>query len=87
MSRFTDQKKRSVVIEGVDTTIKIEACFWHFIETLAKAKGIPWREFVRRLDRARPRDLQNRASWLRVCCFMLAARQPKQYGSLDLLEN
>lgn len=53
-------KKRSIVIDGMDTTIKLEVHYWSFIDTLAKFHGMTWRKLVRHVEPLRPRDINTR---------------------------
>ncbi|WGV99856.1 ribbon-helix-helix domain-containing protein [Vibrio sp. YMD68] len=64
-------KSRSVRIDGVVTSIRLEAVFWKVIEDIAGESGISVAEFLTRIYREviqRRGELGNFTSLLRVAC-------------------
>ncbi|MGR5501170.1 ribbon-helix-helix domain-containing protein [Vibrio sp. DNB22_10_4] len=64
-------KSRSVRIDGVVTSIRLEAVFWKIIEEIAEDAGISLAEFLSRIYREvveKRGEIGNFTSLLRVAC-------------------
>jgi len=73
---------RSLRIEGVVTSIRLEKAFWHIIEQIAQRDDLHVPQLISRLYRESTdagHDLSNFTSFLRVCCM--------RYLSLQLSED
>ncbi|MCY0964979.1 ribbon-helix-helix domain-containing protein [Parathalassolituus penaei] len=64
-------KTRSIRIDGVVTSIRLEAVFWHLLEQIASDAGLSLGTFLSRIYREvieRRGEVGNFASLLRVAC-------------------
>lgn len=41
--------KRSIVIDGVVTSLSMEDIFWEEVDRRARQQGLPWQDFIRRM--------------------------------------
>jgi predicted DNA-binding ribbon-helix-helix protein len=56
--------KRSIVVDGHKTSIRLEDAFWHSLKEIAAHEGIPVHQLVKRIDG--DRDHANLSSHLRL---------------------
>ena len=73
---------RSMRIGGFATSVRLEALFWNVLEELGARDGLTTSQLIARLYREsleEGHDLENFASFLRVCCA--------RYLSLQLSED
>lgn len=62
---------RSMRIEGMATSVRLEALFWNVLEELGARDGLSPSQLIARLYQEsldQGHDLENFASFLRVCC-------------------
>lgn len=62
---------RSMRIEGMATSVRLEALFWNVLEELGARDDLTLSQLIARLYQEsldEGRDLENFASFLRVCC-------------------
>lgn len=62
---------RSIRIEGMVTSVRLEAFFWSVLEEIGARDGLSFSQLIARLhceSIQEGHDLENFASFLRVCC-------------------
>ena len=67
-------EKRTLVLDGNETSIRLEKAFWKVIEVYARNTNRSWRTIVVAALKNRPDPGQNAASWLRVTCVQILGR-------------
>lgn len=69
---------RSIRMEGMATSVRLEAFFWNVLEEIGNRDGLSVSQLLQRLYREsleEGHDLDNFASFLRVCCGRYLALQ------------
>jgi len=69
---------RSMRIDGLATSVRLEALFWGVLEELGSRDGLSLSQLIARLYQEsldEGHDLENFASFLRVCCARYLALQ------------
>ena len=69
---------RSVRIEGLATSVRLEAFFWEILSDIARRDGLTLGQILTRFyheSREEGHDLDNFASFLRVCCARFLSLQ------------
>ncbi len=62
-------ERRTLTIQGTETSIVLEQAFWDVIDWMAKLSARSWRAVVLEIvDRQQPGSDLSRAAWLRVWC-------------------
>ncbi|EDT43930.1 ribbon-helix-helix domain-containing protein [Burkholderia ambifaria] len=80
-------RTRSVRIEGVTTTIRLENLFWHTLSDLAADTEITTNQLIARLHREVTEyagQTVNFASFLRVTCLRYESLRSRKLASLKL---
>ncbi len=79
---------RSVRINGLATSIRLEARFWEILDEMAAAEGMTTPRFLNVLYDEIPDlrgEVRNFASLLRVICTTYPARRPRSGTSAELV--
>jgi predicted DNA-binding ribbon-helix-helix protein len=66
-------RTRSIRIDGVPTSVRLEAAFWHIVEEIAAGESITPAQFVTKLYNEvieKHGEIHNLSSLLRVCCLL-----------------
>ncbi len=78
--RLWESRTRSIRMDGMVTSLRLESLFWTKLEQIAADEAVNLPRLLRRLyDEAMDEghDLSNFASFLRVCCLRSADAQAK----------
>lgn len=65
---------RTITIDGVETSLRLEVAYWRVIEALGRNHGVPWRVIVTRLIANQPEDYTSRSGWVRFLLFTRALK-------------
>ena len=72
MAAGYELQKRSISLDGKETTIAIEQLYWKALDDLARAYDTPWRKYLAVVWATRPTDYRgSRAGWLRYFVLKL----------------
>lgn len=73
-----EAQTRSMRLDGVSTSVRLESFFWSVLEEIGRRDGLSPSQLIARLAREwseAGHDLDNFASFLRVCCGRYLALQ------------
>ncbi|MDX1466606.1 MAG: ribbon-helix-helix domain-containing protein [Halomonas sp.] len=84
-----ESQTRSVRLDGVSTSVRLEGFFWSVLEEIGRRDDLGLSQLLSRLSREwveEGRDVDNFASFLRVCCgryhaLQLAGEVPTRPGA------
>nr|WP_163503295.1 ribbon-helix-helix domain-containing protein [Halomonas socia] len=77
-SHLWEAQTRSIRLDGVSTSVRLESFFWYLLEEIGQRDGLTLGQLLTRLARESGEaghDLANFASFLRVCCARYQALQ------------
>lgn len=73
-----DREKRSISLNGPETTIVLEHLYWSFLDRHAERNGVPWREVVKDILSKKP-DKRSAPAWWRFIVTHALAQKTKMF--------
>lgn len=71
-------EKRTVLINGKQTSLALEGVYWKGVERVARDRSTTWRQVVNWGLSTKPATFSSRAGWLRIWVFAKVLEMTKR---------